>query len=385
MSIEWYNLTNGSFGDYKFHIAEPKGDKTYGVSSISWKLSRRLQRSRKPLVDGASIRDLGGNELDIGFEILFFGKKYLENYLEFEKAMTTGKPETLVIPIYPRGIQCYFANADVKSHVEEHNTLLVSVYFAQDEITDQSGVYATTKKLTREELASLIRQKASDLSDTVGVNPFVEAIRAAESGLSTVRRFSSRVLNIEESIRNRIAAVTQNLNDTLSLLDDAVRLIEKREDDVSSQFSSGFLGSEDDRSIVQFSDATESPVDAEDEIEESSASSEELNLSNSVAIATTLNSIKESIVSDSQTLTKDSEGNTDEVLLGGKELAGLIVEYAEYFSSPLLKTLVITRKTSLIEVMFKNGVEVNDLEAVHQNNMHIEDTVVLGPGEVVYL
>lgn len=393
--FEWYNLTNGSFNGYKFHIAEPKGDKVHGISSSEMRMSRRLQRSRKPLVDGASLKDFGANEREFSFEIIFFGKYYLENYLEFENAVNIGAPGELVLPNYPRPIQCYFSEASVKSAVDAHNTILVSVQFIQDEVSDQEGENSTTKNLSQKEVSELIKNKAQIAKETIEKNEFVNAVRAFEDGLTGVRRFSTTVINLQEAVRNRITGLRDQLLGTLSLLGDAIPKIESRTDE-AEDIASGFLNKEFDRDIVEISTTVETSVEVstivEDEAEEESFLNENTstveevgNVNSDQSVVDRLSSVSSSLNSSSSELNGLATGNAQDVYASIKELNSIISDYKKFFEAPTLLMILVNRETSLLEVMFRNDIYTDRLMEVSKFNTHLDDILVIPPGEVVYL
>mgnify|MGYP000067763058 CR=1 FL=1 len=396
--FEWYNLTNGSFNGYNFHIAEPKGDKVHGISSSEMKISRRLQISKRPLVDGASVRDFGANERTFSFEVIFFGKYYLENYLQFETAVNTGTPGELVIPTYPRPIQCYFSEASVKSAVDSHNTIVVSVSFVQDEVTDQVGTNSTTKNLSQKELSELIKNKSTIAKSVIEENEFVSAIEAFEDGLTGARRFATTVSNLQEAVRSKIGNLKGQLLSTLALLGEAIPKIESRTDSLED-ISSGFLEKEFNRDIVEISSAVELSTDVEtvaddDGIETSSegalgeaeiAVEEVGNINSDVAVEDKLLSISGSLASSSEEMNALASGNAQDVFVAIKDLNSVVYEYKKFFKQKTLQMVLVNREVSLIEVMFKNEVDADQLEQISSYNTHLEDNLIIPPGEVVYL
>ena len=255
MSSEWLNLTNGLIDGYSFHFVKPSGDNVHGISSGEINYSRRLHRVKKPGVNGESLKDFGANSMEIKFEVVFFGKTYQENYLEFEKVVKRGLPMELVVPFYPRPMQVYLQDFLFKSSVSEHNTIRVSVTFIQDEISFSELQASATKVLSDDELFAEISSKASVADEALDGDAFLQAVDSVQNGLTEVRKYSNIVLALDEAAKNKIQTIKSNLKNALSLLDKAVDVLEALNQDGLKRFTSGFLPEEAGRDIIDISES----------------------------------------------------------------------------------------------------------------------------------
>lgn len=381
--MSWINLTDGSFGGFRFHVVDPTPDEDFGVASINWKLSRRLQVSKKPLVSGGSVRDYGANEIPITFEVHFFGPNYQKKYNEFEEILNKGIAQELVIPAYPFGIQAYFSEADVRVSYEEHNCITMSCVFISDETIDEASVFASTKQLTREEIAQRIKALADEGNKALEANEFLQAVTAVESGISSVRRFANRVSTLESAVKNRIIGLKAQVEGALNQIKNVVSIIEEDESAATTVVASGFTEEDSDREIVNFS---EDVIESED-VDEEEEFSEDLRNSviNDSGRVTVLKALKETVTISSTEMNENTEGQSEESIENSKSLGLTIDEYIKFFEEQERKKVFVVYTTSLMEIMFQNGIPVNDLKSVHSYNTHLEDTMDIPPGEVVYI
>ncbi|MGZ3316861.1 MAG: DNA circularization N-terminal domain-containing protein, partial [Isosphaeraceae bacterium] len=271
MSFEWQNLTNGSFKGIPFHVAIPNRNHQYGVESEEMSIERRLQFIKRPLVDGAGVRDWGSDPENFVAVVEFFGVNHAKTAETFLQALNQGTPGILVLPTAPKAVLAYFWKRTRSTTYREGNAIKVTVtWVAATEVqTDNTGK-ATGADLTPPSIDEAKSALDTDVSNALSIlqdNPLLSAVRTFQGGLSKVRSVVNAVLTLEEGVRNKISNLDANIKGTLALIksatDEIQSLFSPTASNVAPSGSSLGTNSQTGQTVTDFSepDTIPAPVD----------------------------------------------------------------------------------------------------------------------------
>jgi len=125
------NFTDGSFKDYRFHIATPTFATPHGVRSITKVDNRRLQKIKRPLTEGDDVHDFGRDARTFSAEIVFFGPNYLNEFYSFRAKCDEGTAGKLILPDQPEAILAMYSNMSVASNASDGESLTISVMWIE--------------------------------------------------------------------------------------------------------------------------------------------------------------------------------------------------------------------------------------------------------------
>jgi hypothetical protein len=382
------NITRGSFRGVDFHIEIPTTERGHGVSSREITTERRLQITKRPLKDGSPVRDFGGDSRVFSAEIHFFGPNYVEDFAKFETILNEGKPGTLILPDHP-AVSAYFWKMTDKAGVEDGK--IVSVSWVEDSTTTPGEGLVTAAK-TPGENKGLIDSATAALGSALKNNPFLAAVRGVESGLSTVRKSVNTVLALEEGVRNRIIQVQANITGTIDLVKQGIDQITSFRIDLFPQKAktSRQLGTDPEtgQKIADFSSPDTAPAIVDPLAKPSAApvlGAELRNLDSDSGAELFITKLIDSIKADRDTLVADSAGKADDVAAGMTALSNSLGAFLTSLKIANRRQVIVPSEMSLMEVMFQNGVSLDELEAVHSKNLSIDDILVIPAGTLVTL
>lgn len=392
--MEWESLTDGSYKGIRFHCSKPsKTGGVHGVTSQKTSLERRLQLIKYPAKDGAKISDFGADSDIIEFDILFFGIDYLKKYDEFLKVANNGEPGILVCPVRPRAVVAFFQKKSDVVEVGSGGTIKVSFTFIEDTTIDPNELTSPTVSsiVSSADKAKSLGEKIADAKKVLNNNPLIGAVREIQSGISTVRRYAGAVIALDQNIRNRILSVTDEINGTLDLLNDAVAVFQKEKKSTTNP--QNFIDSDTGLEVVPF-DQEETEVLVLDPLVPVAASSinsdtvPELsinNLNSNAGLEVFSSKSNEILKEKRDEISTLGGGETEDVT---KSLSRVVLAVDEFKNSVTIKTgspVVVPRDLCMMEIMFFNDVPMDKLKETISNNRHIDDVLLVPAGSVVYI
>lgn len=396
--MSWESLTDGFFKGSQFHTAIPSKDKKFGAISQKTESERRLQVIRSPGKDGGGVNDFGRNQDVITVEVIFFGTGYLEKFNSFKKLCNDGLPGILVVPIREKALVAYFQKSSDEVSVGNGGTIKATFTFLEDTTVDPIDLSPVGPAVigNTAEKTSALANAVSNAKKILNNNPLVQAVRLAEGGLSTARRYAGVVLAMDASIRARIVSVTDNIKGTLDLVGDAVEIFRKPKE--SSSSSSGantknvidpdtgqeVVPFDQDDSIVPLEDPLEAPLVTTIDVENTPEISGN-NLNSNAGVEVFSKKVAELIKEQRSEMTLNAGGRVDDV---SRSLTHVIVALDDFRLSIAKKQgspVVVPSNFSVMEIMFHNGIPLDRLDDVIRDNYHIDDVLMVPSGTVVYL
>lgn len=411
MAYEWKQITNGTYKGFQFHIASPTRQSGQGAVSIDVQTERRLQLIKRAQVDGAKIRDFGSDPRPITLEIIFFGIGYDKKFDQFEKILNEGTAGTLIIPDRKKAMSAYVHKIGETSDHSSGGSKTIRVTWMEETNKDQSpstSLLSLPTVPSLDEAASALDSSVDDSLSILQDNPFLTAVRGLESGLSTARRAANTVLTLDDAVKNRIQQVAADITGTLALiksagstilhlfgldkskLNAAVNKAKSEVGQISAGATSniGTVDSETGQRITDFSDPSvlppaPDPLAKPPIVPNIGVSPKNLQTPAGVQIfaqkaIAAITASRDSIVSDSGGRADDVGGSITTVINAIKSLAAAV-------ATPSLTQVVVPIEMSLMEVMFQNGVDLNSLNDVHNQNTHVVDPLVVPKGTVINL
>jgi prophage DNA circulation protein len=391
--MAWDSLTDGFFKGFQFHTPVPSKDKQFGVSSQKTEKERRLQLIRYPRVNGGKVNDFGANQDVVTLEVVFFGADYLTKYNQFLKVCNDGEPGILVVPVREKALVAYFQKASEVVEVGSGKTIKVTFTFVEDTTIDPIELQPPGASLSVNTLekASELSKKVAEAKKKLSANSFVSAMRSGEAGLSTIRRYSSAALSIDQNIRNRFNSITSNISGTLDLLTDALNLFMKPK--AAQSLAQNIIDLETGQQVVPFN-AVETQSTVADPLTpptETTITSDDVpqitknNLSSNAGVEVFSDKVTSLLKDQREQATQIGGGRIDDV---SKALTQVIVSLQDFKASVAKKKgspVVVPAQLSIMEVMFYNSVDLSKMNDVIRNNYHLDDVLVIPSGSVVYL
>jgi hypothetical protein len=400
---EWKSLTNGSFKGVTFHVAIPKVGEGHGMVSEEIASGRRLQQIKRPGVDGAGIRDFGGEPETYSAELVFFGPTYLDDFNRFKAVLKQGTAGTLILPDVKEAKRAFFESMRETADHSAANCKMVHITWL--ETNEAGGPVANPLRKSLDDSKSALGSALSAASSLLNNNPLIKAVRAAESGLSAARSLTNAVFALDAGVRSRILQLQANIQGTLSLVKSASDLIFADTHSSPSQFLSPSGASQDPASdkakqielgvdpetgqkIVDFRSADTAPQTPDPLAKAPLASEVSVNI-NGIRSPTGINKM-------GKELSDALKANRDELLAkGGAQVidvahgvtaaANALKDFIAQAATPEQRLVIVPREMSLLEVLFQNSITVDQLRNVHQKNPEISDPIVLPAGTVVAL
>lgn len=396
----WESLTDGYYKGIKFHCSIPsKKNGVHGITSQKRSYERRLQLVKYPAKDGVKVRDFGGDSDVIEFDIIFSGSDYLKKYDDFFQTINDGQAGILICPLRPSAVVAYFHKISDTAEVGSGGTIRVSVSFVEDTTIDPNEIApANVSKITSiTDKASSLSEKIASAKKALNNNPLIDAVRELQSGISSVRRFANTVISLDQNIRNRIVSISSEINGTLDLIGDAVKVFKKDKSGVSNP--SNVIDPETGLEVVPFDQEDTDKDDIELNVgegkiplEQTPATSDDPNKElsannlNSNAGLEVFSTKANDILKDQRNeISSLGGGKTEDIVKSLTQVVLAVDEFKKSISVDVGIPVVVPNNLSMIEVMFYNDVPIEDLEKVISRNRHIEDVLNIPQGAVVFL
>lgn len=396
---EWANLTNGSFKGVPFHAAIPSRDRQYGIESEEMTIERRLQFIKRPLVDGAPVRDWGADPEVYVAVIEFFGVNHAKTAEAFLQTLNEGTPGQLILPTQAKAVLAYFWKRTRATHHNDGNSIKVTVTWVAATEVDALGTgKASGSTLTPPSIDQAKSSLDADVSNALGIlqdNPFLTAVRTFEGGLSKVRSVVNGVLTLEEGVRNRIAAVEANIKATLALVKSATDQIHALFSPSASAAakttsSSTSLGTDKEtgQTVIDVSEPDTLPPAADPLAAPEVAATIDVgtsNLGSGSGVIAFGDAIADSLSADRDEVTSSSAGRTEDVARALTTVLNSLAAYIQSVSPTAPLTYTIPYDMSLGEAMFLNGIDLSQMRTIHKANSHVLDPFVVPKGTVLVL
>jgi prophage DNA circulation protein len=402
---EWKNLTDGSFKGFTFHVALPKAlGKSHGMVSGEVTSGRRIQQIKRPGVDGASLRDFGADAEIYTAELIFFGSTYAADFENFKAILNQGTSGTLVLPDHPQAVNAAFLHMSEKVNHSGANSKAVTVAWVQDNQT--TGPVANPFIPTVSSLKSGLDSMLGAASGLLQSNPLIKAVRAAETGLSSARSLTNAVFTLDQGVRNRIIQLQANLAGTLALITQSSNTVHQDSVAVSQAISpspSGAGQSASDRlaqqqalgvdpetgqRIADFSTPDTLSAAADPLARPELPSEVDVNV-NRIQSATgtqlTANQLVKALHANRDELVQKGGSQVSDL---GRALTDAAIAYQSFIALAVTSKqsfALVPREMSLLEVLFENGMGLDQLNVVHRQNTWITDPILVPAGSVVTL
>lgn len=384
---QWVGLTNGSYKGVTFHYAAPQGAKAHGAMSAQIHSGRRLQVSERPGVDGGRIRDFGAKADQHSLDVIFFGPNYTQDWENFKAILDEGTAGPLILPTETDIVNAFFSDRTEKSQVGGGNSKTIQITWIEDnspvaDITVDLGDVASAKSA----IDSAIQGVASALSN----NPFLQAVQATNTALSTVRNAVNVVLTLQQGVQNQIKQLQANIAGTIALVQQGINSIDSIFGSSTTSATAAATGTTlvDAVTGLPFSSVTDASVAPVSALftPPTDASTVVIPIQNtdSEAGATALINTFVAALQDQQSQMVDSGGaRTTDVKASITVLINSLTKYLPFIQSEPSVNILVKMELSLLEIIFQSQGSIGNYAEIYKNNPWIDDPLILPPGSVV--
>jgi prophage DNA circulation protein len=401
MANEW-NITDGSFQGLTFHVAVSKPNSSFGMMSQDITNERRLQISEKPRVDGAEIEDFGRKPRVLTAEIIFFGLNYQADLRTFEDALNQGKSGVLILPDLDEAVYAKYQRHSRKTSHQDGSSTMLSVTWVEDRTTQVLKSNLGQKATLAELRASAQKGASEDVQDALSnaqknadaaqkalsANTYLNLIAKAERQVVKVTTDINSVLNIPKALKQDIISSQQRMASELANLQAALKGAQNFTSLLSLAFllpsptpSNTTVGAIDFTTVDQpitaivtgTSEVVQAPVVQTPNIQ--SYTEATAHVGGSTAI----------IAETNRKLETSTQGKTADVSKAVVKLVNSVKDLLVIIESDSTKLVMTDVQTTLLEVCFKNGLPVSDIDRVYKLNTQLNDILNIAPFTVVSL
>jgi hypothetical protein len=397
MSFDWQKLTGGSFKNVPFHVAIPSRDQQYGVESEEMTLERRLQFIKRPLRDGAGVRDWGAEPETFVAVIEFFGVKHHDTAEAFLQVLNEGTPGPLILPTIGKAVLAYFWKRTRATRYQDGNAIRVTVTWvaaAEVQTTGTGQASASTSTLPTVDQAKATLD--SDISNALGVlqdNPLLSAVRTFEGGVSKVRSAVNAVLTLEQGVRSRIATLEAEVKGTIALIKGAIAEIHSIFSPSSASNAptgAGSLGtnSQTGQTVTNFAEPDVIPAPANPLAPPAPVSTVTLptqDLGSAGGVSNFGDAAAAVVIPRRDELAGISVGRTEDVSRALTQMLNSLAAYVQAVVGQAPLSFTVPMDMSLGEVLFLNGLDQGQLREIHRKNPQVDDPFLVPSGTVVVL
>lgn len=390
-------FTDGTFKGYTFHVVKPEPTKPHGVTSIDKQFDRKLQIIERPLRDGADVKDWGRRAKRFTAEIIFFGPNYLNEFAKFEETCNDGAPGKLILPDETKAVFAYFQSMSIRSSAQEGETLVVSCVWVEAFSKPTPKVASTFASPLDEQInritekSTSIAQKIQNVQNAINNNVFIKTLEQSKTNAEQLQIFVQGALNYPATLKASVLQFKANVLAAVAISGQIVNSISTYVFGKSNQTQSTnnvpvSVDPDTGQQVVDFNNPNPTTT-VPDPLAKPNASAAvnapEIKSDQGALDAITLNigALKES----ESGLSSSSNGKTLDV---SDAILDLIKDLQDVATSIKPKPLVgylVPFEMSLNEILFFNGLTVDQADQVLRNNPHINDPLVVEGGEVIYL
>lgn len=181
--MQW-KITDGIFDGFKFNVAVAQGEK-YGTTDVDTKVDRRIQESESALIDGADITDFGRKARSFDVTVVFFGEDYRDQVKKFEDVLNKGTSGVLVLPDADQAYLAKVKSYSKKTSVADGSVLTMSVSWIEDNGTIKASGDLAIKQAELDAARANIQD--GNATDAIGtaqslsakVNGYADSARSA--------------------------------------------------------------------------------------------------------------------------------------------------------------------------------------------------------------
>ena len=396
-------ITDASFKGLTFHVAVPAKNSPFGVMSQEIVNERRLQISEKPLIDGAEVEDFGRKPRMFSAEVIFFGDNYLELLRAFEAKLNEGSSGTLILPDLDEAVVAKYQKHTRKSSAQDGNSTLLSVSWVEDKTVRTAASLFTPDPLnistvngkTEDEKKDEVNHKADLVKDAVAAtrnllenNSYLQKITDAQNAVSSQQQTVSSIANLPGDTKNLILGTVSRFKNETDSLQSAMNglrsyndILKNNEADGSpTRYNTG-LGLAD---FVSIGVATTTVVSGSAKVV-NAVKLPEVVIQSYTDASSKLKASLAVVKSVQATLQKNTKGATDDIVTANIILINSIQDLIKTLDDKSSKQILTESPTSLIELCFRNGLKVKDVNRVHLLNTQIDDILDIPRYTVVNL
>lgn len=404
-----WNITEGKFKDFSFSVAVKDGAIT-GVQDHDKKTERKLQESEKPKIDGADVEDFGRKARTFSATIVFFGNDYRDRVVEFDKILNEGTSGILTLPDLQEAYNAKVKSIGQKSSSTDGNSTMFTVEWLEDNAVSVPKLNRAEEILNAQEnikngnteeviptaqsFASKTNEYADKSRSLLNNNKFLNDARKSLASSSAVTTGVNGILGVPKSARDQLVALSDQAGGT--------------NDELKSGIT-GFLGFLDGlkgksntsaAAGVEFAPTRFNTTDtASDFMEPDIVTSAVVSGSQQIVKTTVtevkIDSFKEAITyfkakikeieTNNVQLEDLSRGQTAEYRTSTIFIINSLKDLISIIDDSPSKYVFSSIDSSLIEIMFANGIFIDQLERVHKLNRHLFDIIDISANTVVGL
>lgn len=384
---QWIGLTNGSYKGVMFHYATPQGAKAHGATSGQIHSGRRLQVSERAGVDGGRIRDFGGKADQHILDVIFFGPNYIQDWDNFKAILNEGTAGPLILPTETNIVNAFYSDSTEKSQVGEGSSKTIQITWIEDntpaaDVTVDLGDVASSKSA----IDSAIQGVASALSN----NPFLQAVQATNTALSTVRNAVNVVLTLQQGVQNQIKQLQANIAGTIALVQQGINSIDSIFGSSTTSATAASTGTTlvDAVTGLPFSSVTDVPATPTSPLftppTDASAVVIPIQNTDSEAGATALiNTFVATLQSQQSQMVDLGGARTTDIKISITTLINSLTKYLPFIQPEPSVNIQVLMELSLLEIIFQSQGSIDSYAETYKKNPWIDDPLILPPGSVV--
>ena len=405
--VDW-NITDASFfipgqNPVTFSVATTqKISNGVGVTSHEVTFERRLQVAERSGIDGADVEDFGRKARTFTAEVIFFGVDYLPRVTEFERVLNLGLSGTLILPDIEEAVYAKYQRHTRKSSVGDGGTTVLSVSWIEDNTKAKLVNYDRINSAVSSALASgkvseslpSVSNAAAAISDNIAAarsalsaNPFLNALNTAENAVVSATQKINAVINIPKNLRQTILGTVSRVNLELSSLESAVKGVLNLSDLLNLALSQVAPPYNSTLSSIDFA-TVDDPVTT-------TVSGTAQVVTTAPVVATPIQALPDAapdlalsaqaISKSKEDLESSSNGQTSDFSAAAVKLINSVKDLQAIITQATTTTIMTNSQATLLEVCFRNGKTIADIDRVYANNRQLTDILNIPPLTVINL
>lgn len=382
---QWQGLTDGSFKGVKFHYSVPSGPAAHGAVSEETQSGRRLQISQRAGVDGGRIRDFGAEPEQYSLDVIFFGPNWQTDFDNFKAVLNQGTAGALVLPTISYSINAFFSKMVEKAQVGDGNAKTIQITWIEDNSADAPDVDVDDYETSKSALTAAIQGVASAVSG----NPFLTAVQATNTALSTVRNVVNTVLTLQQGVQNQIKQLQANITGTIALVKQGVESIDSvfGSSANTAATSSVGVGTVDPITGLPYASTANSPAPTSSVLTQPATPSDAVisvqNTSSVAGATAAIDAYVSALLSQRSQLVGLCGARTQDVKSTLTTLINALTVYSTYIQPIAETNILVLQPISLLEILFQSQGSIDGYYDTFRKNPWIDDPLILTVGSVV--
>lgn len=400
MSLLEWKITDGSFKNFSFHVATPNPNVNFGITGQDISVERRIQTTERALLDGGDVEDFGKKPRNFSVDVLFFGGDYQQRVKDFDAILNQGTTGKLILPDLDEAIYAKFVKYGRKTSAADGGTTLINVSFIEDR-TSKAGVAINVDNLkladaglvaarTPQDIAAQSTFDANSVLSSVQNNEYLKKIDTQRTAINSV---SATINQQVSALKQTIATVTDaksglqlavvNFQATITSALAFIQQIFPVAVGAATTIAVGSYVS--DLGASDFREPTSS-------VSTQTVASEELPTAtfnkSFISVSDTIKGLMAAmndLVTSNGTLEVATNGKSKDVSESNIVLINSIRDLIAALESTSSTAYLTTLDTSLLEVMFRNGIDVGEVQRIYKLNTQLGDPLYIPAMTVVYL